>query len=172
MRLILFAISLLLPALVYADNVIVTSTNVIQVTPTITAGAYLSGDIIGGEISLPNAVRSHVDTGVISSIEIFDKSGLAIDINAVFFVGDPATTYTDNDDFQPSDADGVSFLRCPVSITDCIAATDNAFCSASNINCPFKLTESTDLRMVLIAGAGVTYVSTSDLTVKVGILQD
>jgi hypothetical protein len=168
----MLSISLLLAHSVYADTAIITHSNVVEAVPTIETSAYASGDVIGEKLSLSDAARSLVSTGIISSVVIVDKDSEAVDIDVVFFDANPAAFGNDNAAFDPTDAD-VANIVCVVSVTDYYTFNDNSVGIAQNVNCPFDLgSTNTTLYAALVSRGTPTYTAATDLTLRVGILQD
>ena len=153
-------------------EVVTTKTAVIEVAPTVDTNAYASGDLIGGKLTLSNATAYTVYSGIISNVVIIDKDKEALDIDVVFFDTNPtATTFTDNAAFTPNDTDLLNII-CTVSITTDVAFADNGMSYANNVNCPFKTPGTNTIYAALVARGAGTYTSSSDLLLRVGILQD
>ena len=150
---------------------------VLSVTPTVSASAYADGDNIGGKLSFAGGARSDglvAGAGVIKSIVITDLAlqASAIGIEIAFFDADPsATTFTDNAALTVADADLVKIVGgAVVSTRQPFAA--NEFLYSGELYIPFDLGANTTLYAALIATGTTTPVSTGDITVRVGILQD
>lgn len=159
-----------MPVLAYADTL--TYTKVVSVTPTIDTAVYASGELVGGLITLERATRNGVHTGLISSIALSDLDSDAADIDVVIFDSNPtATTFTDNAAFDVADADLLKVI-CWVSVTDYILFSDNSVGLAQNVNCPFEILSGTTLYAALVSRGTPDYATVSDLTLRVGILQD
>ena len=83
------------------------STDVIQVTPTISAAAYSSGDVYGGVIAIPGFFRSTDLSAALHSLTVIDRSnhtGSAMTIH--FFSATPASAVADNGAFAWGNGDG------------------------------------------------------------------
>jgi len=167
----LWLLLLLLIPITAFGQVIHTLTKIVESTPTITAGAYSSGDQVGGKITLTGSANSSIPTGIISSVELTDKAAQGVDYDVVFFDTD-FTAVADNAAADPSDTDLLNIV-CVAQITTHIAFADNGTSQAQNVNCPFSLgSGNTSLYVALVVRGTPTYASTSDLTLRVGILQD
>lgn len=167
----LFLLFLLLPSLALAE-VVTTKTTVVEAAPTCDTNAYTAGDLIGGKLTLSNATAYTVYSGIISNVVIEDKDAESTDIDVVFFDTDPSTTtFTDNAAFDPSDTDLLNII-CVVSVTTDVTFNDNGLSYALNQNCPFRTPGSNTIYAALVAREAVTYTSSSDLLLRVGILQD
>lgn len=154
----------------HADTVIITKTKVVDVTPTITAGAYSTGDQVGGLLIFPSAASGSVYTGVVSSVEIVDKAAQGVDMELWLFDAS-ISVVADSAPAGYSDAD-LAKLVCVIPISEHYVLVDNGASQAQNINCIFELPATTILYGVLVARGTPTYASTSDLTIRLGVLQD
>jgi len=173
MKKFILLLSLLLCSTAFADTIISTKTTVLSSTPTIDTAIYASGDSIGGLITLTNAAYALTGSGFISYITIADKDREGADIDVVFFTSNPsATTFTNNAALTINDADLVK-IACVVNVTTDAIFVDNGVSYVSSANCPFDLGyNNTTLYAALVSRGTPTYTSTSDLTLRVGILQD
>lgn len=156
-----------------ADTVIITKTTVLSSTPTIDTGIYAAGDNMGGKLTLTGAAVSGIGTGVITSVMITDKDKEGADIDVVFFTSDPsATTFTNNGALTINDADLIKIV-CVASVTTDVTFVDNGVSYLQNLNCPFSLgAANTTLYAAMVARSAPTYTGTTDLTLRVNILQD
>lgn len=171
MKKLIPVILFLIASIAQADTVIITKTDVVEATPTISTSAYTAGDQVGGKITLAGAVDPSVFSGVIASVEILDRDSEEVDIDVVFFDTD-FTASSDNAAFDPSDTDLLNVV-CYVTVADYSTFSDNSVGLARNVNCPFKLTApNQSLYAALVTRGTPTYTATSDLTLRVGILQD
>lgn len=58
--------------------------DMIEVTPTLTTGAYTSGDLLFDSTEIANAVRVNGGTAIVQSIIIIDKDDQKMDMTLVF----------------------------------------------------------------------------------------
>jgi hypothetical protein len=146
-------------------------TAIVADTPTITAGAYAAKDAVGGRLEFANAVRATPLSGVLHAVTIIDDGDQSAELVLILF--DQAFTATgDNAAFDPSDVDlenCIGIVR--IETTDYQSFNDNCVATVAGIGLPIDLTTTT-LYGQLMCVAAPTYNSTSDLTVKVHILQD
>ncbi|MCG8544341.1 MAG: hypothetical protein MJE12_09055 [Alphaproteobacteria bacterium] len=125
-------------------------------TPTVTAGAYSAGDVVGGEQTIANAARVSGGGGVISQVGMFSEGGTiaANDIEVIFFTSNPASTYDDNAAL-PIGADADGFLILGSVILDTVVDVgDGFFLYARNVNLPYICTGSTSLFAVAVERSG------------------
>lgn len=141
----------------------------VSVSPTVTAGAYTAGDIVGGLLEFSNAFSDTYKKGRIKSVAIADKADQSATYDLVFFKSVPAGTYTDNAAFDPSDAD-LQLIEPIVQISSSnrFAFTDNCVTSIASLD-HFVSSNVDTLYAVLIDRTGRTGASTSDITVSVSI---
>ncbi len=135
-------------------------------TPIITAGAYSSGDALGGLLTFASAVRASGGTGVITKIVIVDDADQEAPIDLVFF--DQTFTATgDNDAFDPSDADMQNCIgHVNVAATDYASFNDNGAATKRNVGFWYALA-GTLLFAQMVVRDTPSYVATDDLTVKI-----
>lgn len=139
---------------------------------TVAATAHAANDVVGGKMTLAGAVRASAGSGVIQSVTIFDKAGQAGSYDVLFFTADPsATTITDDSPLTLNDADGAKVI-CPTPVTTTSTFVDNGVTGTTNIGCAFEVASGTTIYAVVIARTAVTFASTSDITVRISILQD
>ncbi len=153
-------------------------TDVVEATPTIETGIYASGDLIGELITLAGAARTISEggdegTGLIQSVILTDLSKQDANIDVVFFDANPdGTTFTDNSPLDVADADLVKIIGV-AQITTYADFNDNSVGWAANLALPFDLKGRTaSLFAALVSRGTPTYAATSDLTLRIGILQD
>ena len=150
-------------------------TKVVTVTPTVEAAAYATGELIGGKMSFAQAVRGIdlVDaTGMIQSVVITDLAKQSANLDLVFFDVDPSnTTFTENSALDINDTDLLTIIGV-VAITDWKDFSDNSVGIALNLAMPFGLGTGATIYAAIVSRGSPTYASTSDLTVRIGVLQD
>lgn len=145
---------------------------VIGVIPTITAGAYIAKDAVGGRLDFSGAARLNKGSGIIQSVTLVDLDSEAAELVLVLF-DRPFTATADNGPFDPSDAD---LLYCVGKITiaasDYTAFNDNSVAQVRNLGIPFVCGLDDTLYGQLMCTGTPTYTATSDLVVKLHIMQD
>ena len=152
-------------------------TKVFSATPTVDASNnYATGDNMGGLITLTNVGRLHrlIDSrGIIQSVVITDLSGQNLDIDVIFFDTNPTnSTFTDNVAQTIVDADLLTIIGV-ANVTTWAAFVANGVGVAVNLGITFDLgVANGELYCALVARGAHNLESTSDLTLRVGILQD
>ena len=154
---------------------VATPSKQIQVTPTITAGAYSIGDVIGGIQTLTAAARVNATCTTLDTLTIRDKAMQDADIKLWFFDQNPTSgSYDDNDALDIDDADLAFCLGCLRMLSsDYDDATDNSIATLRNQG--LKLTPTggaSDLYAIAEIETADSYASTSDLTFVYEFSQD
>ena len=65
------------------------------ITPVVTAGAYVAGQVVGGVIAFPNALLSS-GTGRLQSVRLNFKSVQTLEFDVTIFTGQPTGAFTDH----------------------------------------------------------------------------
>ncbi len=143
----------------------------VVVTPTVTAGAYSAGDIMGGLMEFE--VAPFIDEPVIiTELQFAFKSAVTPSLLAVLLSADPTnTTKTDNAAYSLAAADAFKVRRAvPVNslggyLTD--HGTPNTI-TVAGLNIVMKPAVGTrKVYMLLVDLTGVTLASVSDLQARV-----
>lgn len=150
----------------------------IKSTPTVGTGtAYAAGDVIGVINTLSNAVRISGGSGVIRSVTVSDKSGvadIAIALRVWFFDSNPSgSTFTDNSALNIVDADITKVIGFVDLAGTGGAATGAEVWSARACDLAFVASGSSSIFMVLESrGAIAANAGTTDWQVTTCIEQD
>jgi hypothetical protein len=148
----------------------------VAATPTISSGSiYAAGDTVGAVLTFSSAVRVSGGTGVIRQAVISDKGKQDATLFLVLFSQTVAGTATDNNPFDPDDADLLNILGS-VPVSDYADFADNSVGVVGSFDqgvlaIPI-VCAATSLFGVLVNQDTPTYTSTSDLTVTLTIDQD
>lgn len=147
----------------------------VEVTPTVdTAGAYAAGDCIGGKLTFSSAANRSGGGGVIRSVIVTDLADQKADIDLLLFDSDPSNgTYTDQAAVDVDDADIVKVIgQISVATANYKSFADSAAAALAGVDAAFQLSGSANLYGLLVCRGTPTYVSTSDLTIRLVIEQD
>ena len=137
-------------------------------TPVIQAAAYAAGDAVGGKMAFEVA-RAMGALVRITDIVVLDKGDQSAALNLVLFDRDFTAT-ADNDPFDPSDADMANIVAVlKVAGSDYVSFVDNAV-ATKELNTMCRPVGNT-LYGQLVSGGTPTYASTSDLTIKLAVVQ-
>ncbi len=144
-----------------------------RLTPTVTAGAYAAGQVVGGVQTLTNAVRSGILSGILHGIFVKSKGTSTPALTLYFFDTNPSNgTYTDNVALTWNAADFAFLVHThTVSAADFIAAGSKGTAHYAGLGIPLVLT-GTSLYVLAVATGAFTPASTSDYTIDLNILQD
>ena len=150
-------------------------TAVVTVTPTITAGTYSAGYLVGGLMTVANAARVAAGKGTIQSVVLTDKAKQDMPIDIIFFQTNlPNSTLTDHVALTIHDTD---LLAC-IGVVKILASdysdfADNSVASKTSQGLPFAAAAgSTTIYAVAVARDAPVYASTSDLQFKFKIYPD
>lgn len=141
----------------------------VAATPTVTAGAYSAGDIVGGLMTF--SVAKALDVPVkLTSVLVTLKAAVTPSMRLIIFNADPSsTTTTDNAAYSLNAADAFK-VRCTIPINALGGyvidhGTPNTY-EIGNLDKVIKpAAGSLNLYALLIDDTGVTLASTSDLQV-------
>lgn len=150
------------------------------VSPTVTAGAYTSGQDMGGLLTFTNALRSSSRAGLVTAVNVVDLAAQTADLELVLFNDNPSgSTFTDNATLTIAAAD-IPKIAAVVSLS-----TSSRFSWGSlrgvkylgSLSLPVQGGQSTGTSSPTLYGALVsrgtpTQASTSDIKVTVCISQD
>lgn len=148
---------------------VITQQTVVEATPIITAGAYSSGDALGGLLTFENVVEADGDGFTIDGLVIVDKGKQDANIDLVLF-DDTFTATADNAAFDPSDADLLKCLGYLASGSYSDFA-DNSVMRRSGIGFNGILVGTSLYGQMVVRGTP-TYTSTGDITVRLYIRRD
>lgn len=147
----------------------------VQVTPTVQAAAYAAGDLIGGKMTFLNALSQDCYTAELRGVLVIDKAVQDKDYNLVIFGDDPTgTTFTENAAFDIADTD-LSKILTVVNVATLTAFADNGLSQVTEIARPLMSlasTRSRNLYGALVSVADPTFASTSDLIIRLYLIQD
>lgn len=156
--------------LVGGDTVIITPTLVVDTS------IYAALDIIGGKLTLTNAMRKESGSGVLQSISITDDDNEKAAFDILIFRSDLTGTVADQGAWAHSAADVASFLgRIQVLASDYVSVvgTSLAVATIKNIGLPVRgNTSNQNLYALVLATGTPTYTATTDLVIHFGILRD
>lgn len=149
-------------------------TRVISVTPTITAGAYSANDAVGGLLTFADAFGVNAGNdprgAILDSVVITDLGKQDVQLDLVLF-SKTFTATADNAALDVADADLPNCLGV-IKLTDYADFNDSSVVTKAGIGLVIKNTGSDgSLYGQLVTRGTPTYASTSDLTVKVGIIR-
>lgn len=133
------------------------------VYPTITAGAYSAGDVVGGLLTFPIA-SDRGASGMVRSVRIADNDNEKAACTLWLFERTP-TTFADNAAFAPTYTD-LKYCAAVLSIgaSDYTTAGTRAMAALHDRGADFAI-EQGNLYGYLVCTATPTYTTTSDLAI-------
>lgn len=133
-------------------------------------GAYQAKDAVGGKLTFANAARESALGGYVVDVTIIDKAMQSAELVLTLFNQDFTAT-NDNAAFAPSDADLLNVVGIiHIYASDYQAFADNAVAS-KQVVLRYDLAGTALYGQLMCIGAP-TYATTSDLKIKLGLMQD
>jgi hypothetical protein len=141
--------------------------------PAVTAGAYTTGMVVGGLITLAGAARVNNGSGTIQNLLITLKTALTAQFDVLIFDTQPTnSTFTDNSALAVNVAD-LPFLCGVAHCNDLTSLGTPQALQMANNGLPFKLSAaSTSLYAVIVIRGAETLASTSAIGLIAVIYQD
>lgn len=158
-------------------------TREVQLTPTITAGAYSSGQAIGGKLTFPNVCNQMQGSTTIQSIQILDLSKQKSAIDVVFFIADFTPT-ANGSTFNPSGADALNARAVSIAASDYMDFSAQSLATIRNVGLALVTPQAgatstgaiavrpTIIYAQLVSRGTPTFTSTTALTVTVQFYLD
>ncbi len=143
----------------------------VDVTPTVDLAAYGTGDLIGHAVMEFNfnMLGKVKKGGFIRSVIITDLAKQSQNLDVVFWATEPTgTTFTDQAALDIADADLVRVIGV-AAVTDWKAFADNSIGQLHGLDIAFVLGGGNTLYASIVSRGTPDFVSTSDLTVRVGV---
>lgn len=146
---------------------------VIDVTLTTQAALYATGDVIGGKITIPNAMARDGASGILKSVQLCSKADLTVNFDLIIFSDNPsATTFSENGAVAIDPAD-VSKVLGVVQLATRFDLGTPVVTGLNNVDMALKSgAASRDLYACLVARGNHTPGSTSDIILRFGIEQN
>jgi hypothetical protein len=146
----------------------------VQATPN-----YAAGDVVGGLITIADAVREGMNSGKILGAILTNDVAHAIDLELIFFGENPAsTTFTENTALTVAPADMEKIIgRLSLTVHNSFAASSMSEPAVNQRPLPFELNAitglaSTSLYMVVLSGGVLNFGATTDLAGAIYIEHD
>ncbi|RJO63690.1 MAG: hypothetical protein C4523_19610 [Myxococcales bacterium] len=149
------------------------NTTIVRLNPTVTAGAYSANDVVGGELTLTNAMRVSGGSGVLHAITVHDAAAQNVALDIYVFDSAPAANLADNAAWAWTAGDEDKFLGLVrVAASDYVSAAGDGFVTLRNLGLPVKANGSANLYCYIVTTGTPTYAATTDLTLSFGFLRD
>jgi hypothetical protein len=153
---------------------VIGQTVMVSNTPTINTSAYVANNLLGGLMVFTGATRSggSANSGLIQSVSVSCMSNNAPTIDLLLFTSNPANTiWTDHTSVIVANTDLLS-ISSVVHISDWTFLGGPNFGQSQNLGIPFVIPNGSTLYGAMIIRSPVTFTTTTDLIVKIRILQD
>lgn len=149
------------------------TTVAVTVAPTVTAAsAYTSGNTLGSLLTFTNAARVAAGSGIIQNVSIDFKSAQTAPVDLLLFIASPSgSTVTDKTAVAVAVGDFDKQLA-PIHITDCTNTGTTSVCSATALGIAFALPAGRDLYAIAVTRGTPTFTATTDVSVRLTVLQD
>lgn len=152
------------------------SAKVVTVNPVVDTGIYVALEIIGGILTITDAMSATGGSGILQSIVLTDDDNEKAAFDILLFNASPSGgTYADQGAFVHAAGDLPKLIgRIQVLASDwlTVVAGSLAVATIRNIALPVSAaTGSTNLYALVILTGTPTYTATSDLTIKFGFLR-
>jgi hypothetical protein len=139
---------------------------VIRPTIAVTAGAYSAGDVVGGRITLTNAMRTSGGTGKLTDLLITTADGELFECTVLLFDAATASAIADNAAFAWGAGDHAKLLaRIPVVAADYATLGADGVAHLRNLGVGVAAVGSANLIAYVVATATPTFAATTDLAV-------
>lgn len=152
----------------------------LEFTPELgTSTNYATGDLMGALLTLSNAARFPQGGGWIADVYAIDleKQGAQVDLQLFHTQPAGAGSWTDNNAFDPTDADLAYGLK-PIWLTAAYSYNDNGMLSVGadfqpiRFVLPENTTPWTSLWAAVVARGAYNAATAADLSFRMDILQD
>ena len=142
----------------------------ISQTPTVTAGAYIANDAVGGLLTFALAARISGGGGVVKDVIILDDAGQDAELELWLFNA-TFTAMADNAAWAPSEADLRKLVGVVTTANGAYFPAGTPSVALVEVSQRYDLV-GTSLFGQLVTRGTPTYAATDDVTVIIGLLQD
>jgi len=138
----------------------------VAVTPTVSAGAYSAGDIVGALLTFETGTGVNRRI-ILNEISVMVKAAVTSSLNIVIFEADPtSTTKTDNAAYSLAAADAFKVRKTIPVTTLYDHGTPNEYSSGPLNIVLAPAADTSKFYALLIDGTGWTLTSTSDIQIR------
>ncbi len=148
-------------------------TRTIRPSITVTAGAYSAGDVVGGRLTLTNAMRVTSGTGVLQDILMTCADGEAPELWVLLFNATTASSIADNAAFAWGAGDHaklVGFVH--IAPEDWITIGGDTVCPKENLGIVVEANATTNIYVYLVTVGTPTFAATTDVSAAFKFLCD
>jgi hypothetical protein len=145
---------------------------IIRPSITVSLSAYTAGDVVGGEITLTDAMRVTSGSGYLDSVIIHDTDNEKAAFTLLFFDADPAANVADNAAFSWGTGDPAKLLaKVTVATVDYETLATDAVWYRGDMRIPVKANGSKNLYLYIVTTGTPTFTATTDLRMAFGFAQ-
>jgi len=151
------------------------SSDTVAVIPAITPGAYAAGKVVGGILTLTNAMRVSGGSGILQSAMAIDENDQKAPLDIFLFDRNPSNgTYADGGNFALHHLDR-PFLLLRIAVTAADWTTVSTGVAMTNLDAISKVVKASgtaNLFAVAVNRGTPTYTATDALMLRFGFLRD
>lgn len=138
----------------------------VTATPTVTAGAYSAGDIVGGLLTFPVSFMKDMKV-IVTGVQVASKAAVAPTWSLILLNSSSlSTTTTDNAAYSLNTADTFKVVKALTGLTIFDHGTPNTWALENLALVAAPAIGEINLYGLLLDGTGVTLSSTSDIQVR------
>jgi hypothetical protein len=144
-------------------------------TPVVTASsAYSAGNCVGGKLTLANAVRVAGGTAALQSLLLIDAANQKAALELLLFNADPTASILNDKAAAVIHANDIAKIvrRISIATADYVTIDSKAIVDLAIAGRVLKAASGTSLYAALVTSGTPTYAATTDLTLRLGMLQD
>lgn len=135
-----------------------------SVTPTVTAGAYSTGQVIGGVMTFASMARAAGKTGYVTAASASSKVANTVEIDLFIFNATPSnSTTTDHGAFALSSLDFTKLCGV-IPLTGWYAGGTPSVGYSDTCRVPAVGLAASSIYVVAVARGAITFTGTSDIT--------
>lgn len=146
----------------------------LNVQPTLTNLSYVSGEVMGTTIEVPNAFLNDQGNAFLESIIVIDKEGVSKKFDVLFFEDQPSSSIgVDGAPYALTDDDADLLLgRASIQDGAYAASTNNSEATFSGLGLPLQAaTGKQSLWVALVARDAITLTAATNLKLRIGLTQ-
>jgi len=146
----------------------------LTVQPTLTNLVYVSGEVMGAPVEVPDAFLNDQGNSVLESIVVIDKDGQSKKFDVIFFEAQPSASIgADGAAYALTDADADLLLgRASIQDNAYAASTNNSEATFSGLGLPLQAeTGRQSLWVAFVARDPITLTNAANLKIRIGLIQ-
>lgn len=138
-----------------------------------TSPAYTTGDVVGGKITIANALRASGKAALVQDLYVFDAANQKMAGNLLFFNADPtAATITDNSAFAYGSDAAKQIGKIDILVSDWTTINGKATLHLKNLGALVRAASGTTIYAAFVTTSTPTFATSGDLAGALGLLRD